>query len=220
MSHFRGIRHWQYYPGSGCFKRSTKLFFSGSNQDPPGNDTQSGVPFEHESFTPKSSFNLVRPFQLESMFCSIEQDLHRQNIENLERKNLTKEEHKAIRSLKNNKDIVIKPADKGSAIVILHKQSYINEGQKQPNNTQFYEQTDSDLTGEVIHRINIHVYNMLQKGQISQNTCNYLTTDIDRTQQFYFYQRFTRMDITHQENVFSQAVVGPQKKHHNLWTIL
>ena len=26
---------------------------------------------------------------------------------------------------------------------------------------------------------------MLQKGQISQSTCSYLTTDIDRTQQFY-----------------------------------
>ena len=46
-------------------------------------------------------------------------------------------------------------------------------------------ETDSDLTGEVIHRINLHVHNMSQRGQISQNTCNYLTIDIDRTQQFY-----------------------------------
>ena len=37
----------------------------------------------------------------------------------------------------------------------------------------------------VIHRINYHVHNMLQRGQISQSTCNYLTTDNDRTQQFY-----------------------------------
>ena len=26
---------------------------------------------------------------------------------------------------------------------------------------------------------------MLQRDEISKNTCNYLTTDIDRTQQFY-----------------------------------
>ena len=69
--------------------------------------------------------------------------------------------------------------------VILNKQSYINEGQRQLQNTQFYEETDLDLTGEVIHRINICVHNMLQRGQISQSTYNYLTTDIDRTQQFY-----------------------------------
>ena len=50
---------------------------------------------------------------------------------------------------------------------------------------QFYEETETDLTGEVIHRVNLHVNNMLQRGQIFQNTSNYLTTDIDRTQQFY-----------------------------------
>ena len=89
----------------------------------------------------------------------------------------------------SHKDIIIKPADKGSAIVILEKLLYISEGQMQLNNTQFYEKkTSSDLTGEVIHRVNLHVYDMLQKGQISPNTCNYLTTDIDRTQ-FYLLPR-------------------------------
>ena len=85
--------------------------------------------------------------------------------------------------MKNNENIIIKPADKGSAIVILDKQSYINEGQRQLHNTQFCEQSNTDHTGEVINRINLHVYNMLQRDQISQSTCNYLTTDIDRTQQ-------------------------------------
>ena len=33
--------------------------------------------------------------------------------------------------------------------------------------------------------MSLYVNNMLQRGQISQNTSNYLTTDIDRTQQFY-----------------------------------
>ena len=55
-----------------------QLFFSGSNQDPPETNTQSGAPFEHKSFKLKSSFNPVVPFQLESMFYSIEQDLNRQ----------------------------------------------------------------------------------------------------------------------------------------------
>ena len=100
-------------------------------------------------------------------------------------KNLTKEEYKAIKSLRNNKDIIIKPADKGSAVVILDKESYINEGQSQLNDTKFYEKTNSNHTGEVINRINLHVHNMLQKGEISQNTCNYLTTDNDSTQQSY-----------------------------------
>ena len=67
-------------------------------------------------------------------------------------------------------------------MIRVNKQSYINEGQRQLHNSQFYEETDSDLTVEVIHRIHLHVHNTLQRGQISQSTCNYLTTDIDRTQ--------------------------------------
>ena len=71
-----------------AFKRKTRLqlFFSGTNQDPIEKSIQSGGPFEHKSFKLKSSFNPVGPFQLESMFYSIEQDLHRQNIESLETK--------------------------------------------------------------------------------------------------------------------------------------
>ena len=61
------------------FKRKTRLnlFFSESNQDSKEQNTQSGVPFEHESFKLKSTFNPVGPFQLETMFHSIEQDLHK-----------------------------------------------------------------------------------------------------------------------------------------------
>ena len=98
------------------------------------------------------------------MFYSIEQDLHRKKYRKPKKTNCTKEEYKAIRSLNKNKDIIIKPADKGSAIVILNKQSNIHEGQRQLHNTHFYEETESDLTGEVIHRINLHAHTMLQRG--------------------------------------------------------
>ena len=61
----------------------------------------------------------------------------------------------------------------------------MTEGERQLQNEQFYEETETDLTGEVIHRVNLFVNNMLQRGQITQNTSTYLTTDIDKTQQFY-----------------------------------
>ena len=91
------------------------------------------------------------------MFHSIEQDLHRQKYKQPRKKNLTKEEYKAIKSLKNNKNIIIKPADKGSAVVILDRNAYIKEGQRQLNDTKFYEKTTSNYTGEVINRINLKV---------------------------------------------------------------
>ena len=117
------------------------------------------------------------------MFYSIEQDLHRLNYRQSRKKNLTKEEYHSIKFLRNHPDIIIKPADRGSAIVIHDKQYYVKEGERQLHNDYFYEETD--LTGEVIHRVNLYVNNMSQRGQISQNTSKYLTTDIYRTQQFY-----------------------------------
>ena len=65
------------------------------------------------------------------------------------------------------------------------KQYYVKEGERQLHNDYFYEETDTDFTREVIHRVNLYVNNMLQREQISQNTSKYLTTDVDRTQQFY-----------------------------------
>ena len=85
-----------------AFKRITRLnlFFQGSNEDSEDRNTQSGVPFEHKSLKPKSTFNPVGPFQLETMFYSIEQDLHRLKYRQPRKKNLNKEEYKSIKSLK------------------------------------------------------------------------------------------------------------------------
>ena len=55
------------------------------------------------------------------------------------KRNLKKEEWKAITTLRNNKDIVIKPADKGGNIVIMNKQDYLQEGLKQLSKRSHYQ---------------------------------------------------------------------------------
>ena len=50
------------------------------------------------------------------------------NIDHPERKTSQKKEFKAIRALRSNDDIIIKPAEKGSSIVIMDKAQYVNEG--------------------------------------------------------------------------------------------
>ena len=147
--------------------------------------------------------NIILPvgsYQLKSMFCSIERDLDRQKYKEPKKKNLIKEEFKAIRSLNKNNSIIIKPANKGSVIVILNKQSYKDEGQRPLHDTQFYEETDSDLTGEVIHRINLHAHNILQRGQITQHTCNYQLTLIG-LDNFIYYPKFIKIHWIHQEDL-------------------
>jgi hypothetical protein len=40
---------------------------------------------------------------------------------------------------KERNDIIIKPADKGSAVVVMDKTTYIQEAERQLSNCRFYE---------------------------------------------------------------------------------
>lgn len=62
-----------------------------------------------------------------------------------EKENLSPSEILALKSLQKNKDIVIKPADKGSAIVIMDRSTYVNEALRQLNNTQHYRALDAPI---------------------------------------------------------------------------
>ena len=62
------------------------------------------------------------------------------------KRNFKKEEWTAISTLRNNRDIVIKPADKGGNIVIMNKQDYIQEGLRQLSDSKHYEILDEDPT--------------------------------------------------------------------------
>ena len=62
------------------------------------------------------------------------------------KRNLKKEEWTAITTLQNNKDIIIKPADKGGNIVIMKKEDYIQEGLRQLIDSNHYEILEEDPT--------------------------------------------------------------------------
>ena len=52
--------------------------------------------------------------------------------------NLTKEEWVAMRSLAEDRSIIIKPADKGSCVVVWDREDYLPEGYKQLSDTSTY----------------------------------------------------------------------------------
>lgn len=53
--------------------------------------------------------------------------------------NLSKEERAALNRLKENDDIILKPADKGSSVVIMDKAQYFIECYRQLNDTNYYQ---------------------------------------------------------------------------------
>ena len=52
--------------------------------------------------------------------------------------NLTKEEWLAMRSLAEDRSIIIKPVDKGFCVVVLNREDYLAEGYKQLSDTSTY----------------------------------------------------------------------------------
>jgi hypothetical protein len=62
---------------------------------------------------------------------------HKQNISNAE--------FTALKGLKNNPYIIIKPADKGSATVIMDKENYVSEGNRQLSNSIHYKRLNEPI---------------------------------------------------------------------------
>ena len=60
--------------------------------------------------------------------------------------NLSSEEWSALKSLKKRKDIVIKAADKGGAVVVWRADLYQKEALRQLSDASFYAKVDKDLT--------------------------------------------------------------------------
>jgi hypothetical protein len=67
--------------------------------------------------------------------------------------NLTPAEKGPPKELKERDDIVIKSADKGSAIVVMDKVDYLEEANRQLMEERFYKKLDSDPTEEFSTKI-------------------------------------------------------------------
>ncbi|XP_033752172.1 uncharacterized protein LOC117335980 [Pecten maximus] len=88
--------------------------------------------------------------------------------------NLSPSERQALKALKHNAEIVIKPADKGSAVVIMNRGDYINEANRQLTNETFYRKLDRDPTQEHAKLINEAIDRILNKGDIDADTASFL----------------------------------------------
>ena len=68
------------------------------------------------------------PLNLETITTMKELGLLETEIKNPRRNTITHLEKEALTSLTNNDMIIIKPADKGGAIVVMNRKDYIAEG--------------------------------------------------------------------------------------------
>ena len=94
---------------------------------------------EVPAFRPKSSWNPPKGHpNLEVFLSEVEKELFTVVDSKLGYSNLSKEEWKAMRTLADDRTIVIKKADKGSFVVVWGCNDYIEEAEKQLNDTSVY----------------------------------------------------------------------------------
>ncbi|KAI8513414.1 hypothetical protein Bbelb_100530 [Branchiostoma belcheri] len=102
---------------------------------------------------------------------------HKSNISNAERR--------ALAELSQRTDIIIKPADKCSAVVILKREDYIQEALRQLSNKDHYKKTDSCLTEEHAALVRTTLLKLLNEDIINEDEFNYLAPVHPRTPAFY-----------------------------------
>ena len=120
----------------------------------------------------------------------------------LQHNNLTKREKAALERLRANPDIIIKPADKGGATVILNKEDYITEAMRQLTNEEYYSKLDTDLTLYYQRIINQGINNgdlQIETGQLLRG-CPCKNRPLDFGPKTEFLQIFRVRQLVHMIN--------------------
>ena len=99
--------------------------------------------------------------------------------------NLSNPEFEALKSLRARNDIVIKPADKGGALVVWRADLYRTEARRQLSDTTFCSRVDKDLTSTHQDTISHTIRNFIQTGDLPETARDLIATT-PRTPVMYF----------------------------------
>lgn len=103
-----------------------------------------------------------------------------------ERHNISFQEMKALQELKKAKNIVIKPADKGSAVVILSREQYILEVERQLQDGEYYRKLDKPIYPDTIPMVKTILDSLKNKKFINAKQRKYLIGELQpRERRFY-----------------------------------
>ena len=86
-----------------------------------------------------------------------------------QRNNLSKRGRLAWDRLSNNRDIIIKLADKGGATFILNTTDYLQEAKRQLDNETYYKRIEEDCTSGHEQTINHCIDDLVKKGEIQHD---------------------------------------------------
>ncbi len=132
---------------------------------------------------------------LESFVNAVASDIDSHVPPKDRRKNLSRPEQAALDTLSNNDSIIIKPADKGSAVVVINKSDYITEANKLLHNTAHYRKLSSDPTQEITDSVTQAIDSMHKNNHIDEDTRDFLTPEDPKPGRFYIIPKIHKPNI-------------------------
>ena len=101
--------------------------------------------------------------------------------------NLTRAERLALRELTANRSLIVDKADKGSTIVVRHRDDYIRDGLEHLSDPNTYLELDKDYTGEMYTFVNKTLQDFKIRSLLSPGMADYcFPPKTPRTSQIYF----------------------------------
>ena len=159
--------------------RLTEYFFDDNSST--ANANKDDTPFHNKStWNPPTD----RERALDTFLDAVKLDITT-GTPNKIRDNLTATERQAISQLKQRQDIIIKPADKGSGTVVMDKTWYIDECNRQLNDSKFYKRLNEDITADIQKRVTFYVSRMYHDRLINEKTRKYLIQTDVKPGRFY-----------------------------------
>ena len=125
------------------------------------------------------------PSNLEHIYNIVCEKILSINLTHDQQHNLTRKQYNVLTEFKDNSQLVIKKADKGSNVVVMNTHDYIKEGERQLTDNTFYRRCKTDHTKGFKNKIDSFLNTLWESKEISDKTYTYLKEGGHRTSVFY-----------------------------------
>lgn len=150
-------------------------------------------------FTPKSTWSpaLASLPPEVSKLIHLDLDTFQKNYRvGFRKPNLSDFEITALQQLSRNNDVVLKPADKGSAVVIMDREDYLFEGHRQLNDSNYYSKLDGPIYKDTIPLVEKIVTSLHNKKFINNKQKTYLLSSREpRARRFYLLPKIHKPEV-------------------------
>ena len=104
--------------------------------------------------------------------------------------NLTKIQHMELETLRKDESLVVRSADKGGACLIMDRDAYDREILGQLADTKFYRKLPKNPTTELTTKVHACLYDLKEKGQITNDELNYMVVKSPIKPVFYTVPKY------------------------------